>query len=69
MPVIKPDHEKQPGCQKQYVKITPSQLPLSCPRPEEQVWNMHPRVFLPIKPGEKVTCPYCSTQYMLVDDN
>lgn len=48
-------------------KISSSDLPLSCPRPKDQLWNMHPRVFLPIeKTGEEV-CPYCGARYVLED--
>ena len=51
------------------IKITEADLPLSCPRPQDSLWNAHPRVFLPIeyKAGEKseITCPYCSACYVL----
>ncbi len=45
-------------------------LPLSCPRPEDEVWNMHPRVYLPIdeEPNGELTCPYCGTRYRLQRD-
>ena len=49
------------------IKISRSDLPLSCPRPQDAVWNMHPRVYLPIdKTGEEV-CPYCGARYILED--
>lgn len=49
------------------VKISRKELPLACPLPEDEVWNMHPRVYLPIdKSGEEV-CPYCGTRYVLED--
>ena len=45
-----------------------SELPVICPGKEAE-WNLHPRVFLPIKPGEAaVSCPYCGTRYVIVDD-
>ncbi len=44
-----------------------SELPLSCPRPGEEVWNMHPRVFLPIEKTGEAVCPYCGARYKLVD--
>jgi uncharacterized Zn-finger protein len=49
------------------VKIQPSDLPLSCPRPGEELWNMHPRVYLPIEdaPDGQVICPYCGAVYVL----
>lgn len=42
-------------------------LPLSCPTPEQRLWNAHPRVFLPIEESGEATCPYCGTHYRLVD--
>lgn len=42
-------------------------LPLSCPTPEQKLWNSHPRVYLPIEQTGKATCPYCSARYRLVD--
>ncbi len=47
------------------VKVSRKDLPLSCPRPDQEAWNMHPKVFLPIaKTGEEV-CPYCGARYVL----
>jgi uncharacterized Zn-finger protein len=42
-------------------------LPLSCPLPEDEVWNMHPRVYLPIEDSTdgEATCPYCGARYRL----
>lgn len=49
------------------IKVNREQLPLSCPQPEDEVWNMHPRVFLSVgKTGEAI-CPYCGTKYVLQD--
>lgn len=42
-------------------------LPLSCPTPEQKLWNAHPRVYLPIEESGEATCPYCSTHYRLVE--
>ena len=42
-------------------------LPLSCPTPEQKLWNSHPRVYLPIEDSGTATCPYCSARYRLVD--
>lgn len=49
------------------VKISRDHLPLSCPLPEEEVWNKHPRVFLPIEANGEAVCPYCGTRYLLED--
>jgi uncharacterized Zn-finger protein len=42
-------------------------LPLSCPTPEQKLWNSHPRVYLPIEQTGAAICPYCSARYRLVD--
>ena len=49
------------------VKVSREQLPLSCPLPEEDVWNLHPRVYLPFAKSGEAVCPYCSTHYILTD--
>jgi len=48
-------------------EVRRADLPLSCPTPEQRLWNAHPRVFLPIEKTGEATCPYCSTHYRLVD--
>ena len=47
--------------------VTHADLPLSCPMPDMTLWNSHPRVYLPIEESGSATCPYCSSQYRLVD--
>jgi uncharacterized Zn-finger protein len=47
--------------------VTRADLPLSCPMPDMQLWNAHPRVFLPIDKTGEATCPYCSAHYILAD--
>ena len=42
-------------------------LPLSCPSPDQKLWDSHPRVYLPIEETGEASCPYCSAQYTLVD--
>ncbi|MCB1790161.1 MAG: zinc-finger domain-containing protein [Gammaproteobacteria bacterium] len=49
------------------IKVSRADLPLSCPRPQDEVWNMHPRVYLPIEKAGEATCPYCGAHYVLVD--
>jgi len=49
------------------IKVQPEDLPLSCPRPQDEVWNMHPRVYLPIEKTGEAVCPYCGVRYRLVD--
>ncbi len=54
----------EPNAQNHYT-VTAAALPLSCPMPGMKLWNSHPRVYLPIEPGETVRCPYCSATYEL----
>jgi uncharacterized Zn-finger protein len=49
--------------------ITRNDLPLSCPLPSASQWNAHPRVFLTLDEEGKATCPYCSTVYILQQDD
>ncbi len=49
------------------IVVNKTDLPLSCPRPEDEVWNMHPRVYLPIEKTGEVACPYCGARYKLAD--
>ena len=49
--------------------ITKMDLPLSCPLPSASQWNAHPRVFLTLDEENKATCPYCSTVYILQQDD
>jgi uncharacterized Zn-finger protein len=52
---------------KNFITISEKDLPLRCPMPDMLSWNSHPRVFLEIEktPDGKITCPYCSTHYVL----
>lgn len=47
------------------IQVSREDLPLSCPRPADEVWNMHPRVYLPIEKTGEATCPYCGAVYVL----
>ena len=49
------------------VAVTAHDLPLACPRRQDTLWSMHPRVFLPIEKTGQATCPYCGAQYVLED--
>jgi uncharacterized Zn-finger protein len=49
------------------IKVSKADLPLSCPRPGDEVWNMHPRVYLPIEKTGEAVCPYCGAKYVLED--
>lgn len=54
----------QPNAQNQY-DVTAEDLPLSCPMPQMQLWNSHPRVYLPIEQSGWAKCPYCGAEYTL----
>lgn len=47
--------------------ITSADLPLSCPQPSTELWNMHPRVYLPIEKTGRATCPYCGAKFKLIE--
>jgi uncharacterized Zn-finger protein len=47
--------------------VTSKDLPLSCPLPEMELWNSHPRVYLPIEDTGEAKCPYCGAKYVLSD--
>lgn len=50
-----------------HYEVRRAQLPLSCPMPEQKLWNSHPRVYLPIEETGEARCPYCGARYTLVD--
>lgn len=60
-------HPAQPASTEKVCQITHNDLPLSCPMPDMILWNAHPRVYLSIEKTGKAKCPYCGTQYILVD--
>jgi uncharacterized Zn-finger protein len=61
------DPETAQACTKRHEQITAADLPLSCPPRDQMVWNVHPRVYLPIETQGEVLCPYCGTRYRLKD--
>ena len=56
--------EVTPNAQVLY-KVTPKDLPLSCPMPGMSVWNSHPKVYLPIEETGRAKCPYCGAEFSL----
>jgi uncharacterized Zn-finger protein len=59
---------KKPACSHKKQTIRSRDLPLSCPPDTAELWNAHPKVYLPIeKTGEEI-CPYCGTRYLLKHD-
>jgi uncharacterized Zn-finger protein len=49
------------------IEVSSGDLPLCCPPESAPLWRLHPRVFLPIEALGDVICPYCSTRYILKD--
>ena len=58
--------QKVMACQNKIIEVSTQDLPLSCPTPEMQLWNGHPRVFLPIEETGKEKCPYCGTEFVFI---
>ena len=56
---------RKEACAKKRVTIALTDLPLSCPMPNERLWDAHPRVYLPIEKSHHEICPYCETEYVL----
>ncbi|MCX7120944.1 MAG: zinc-finger domain-containing protein [Gammaproteobacteria bacterium] len=54
------------ACTRKHKTVTRRDLPLSCPMPDERLWDGHPRVYLDIEKMGHVTCPYCETEYQLI---
>ncbi|MFZ4076395.1 MAG: zinc-finger domain-containing protein [Legionellaceae bacterium] len=65
MPKLK---ESLAACTQKDVLVRRSELPLSCPRDDQALWNAHPKVYLPIEVTGVEACPYCGTSYILQDD-
>jgi uncharacterized Zn-finger protein len=48
---------------KRYIEVTAKDLPLTCPMPDMNLWNAHPKVVIPLNNGGEARCPYCGTLY------
>jgi uncharacterized Zn-finger protein len=66
-PALDTSQVQPPPRAAQMRSVSRKHLPLCCPLPEDEVWNMHPRVYLPIEdePSGEATCPYCGAKYKL----
>ncbi len=49
------------------IEVTRDVLPIHCPMPGSSLWNSHPQVFIPVEETGKAKCPYCGTEYILID--
>lgn len=54
-----------PANTKHTYHVTQKDLPLCCPMPDMELWNSHPRVFLPIEDTGRAKCPYCGAEFIL----
>jgi len=59
--------QRMPSCEDKVYQVGWEDLPLSCPTPEMEVWNAHPRVYLPIHRSGEAMCEYCGARYVLSD--
>jgi uncharacterized Zn-finger protein len=50
-------------------EVTKKDLPLHCPMEGTELWNSHPRVFLPIEDTGHAKCPYCGADYILINED
>lgn len=48
-------------------QVTAADLPLYCPPVGAALWELHPRVYLPIEHTGAAYCPYCGAKYVLND--
>jgi uncharacterized Zn-finger protein len=55
------------SAQKNYV-VHSHDLPLSCPTDNMELWNSHPKVYLPIEKTGVEVCPYCGSRFILQND-
>ena len=59
---------KKQACSNKKQTVHQRDLPLSCPTDTSELWNAHPKVYLPIDKTGEETCPYCGTLYVLKND-
>ena len=59
------DSNLVPACKESVIIVKAQDLPLSCPTAAMELWNAHPKVYLPIAETKKEVCPYCGTQFIL----
>lgn len=55
------------SAQKNYV-VHRHELPLSCPTDAMELWNAHPKVYLPIEKTGVEVCPYCGSRFVLQNE-
>ena len=48
-------------------EVRRAECPVSCPPAGVPLWSSHRRVFLPLAESGKARCPYCGTEFVLID--
>ena len=61
-------NQAPPDAQASY-QVSQADLPLYCPVRGSSLWNLHPRVFLPIEETGFAKCPYCGAEFTLQHDS
>jgi len=49
------------------IEVTRDVLPVHCPMTGSSLWNSHPQVYIPVEETGSARCPYCGTEYILID--
>lgn len=62
------EQSPKPACAEQSYIVQLDDLPLSCPTDEMELWNAHPKVYLPIEETGDEVCPYCGARFILKRD-
>lgn len=65
---MKKKSKKTEACSEQNYIVYQGDLPLSCPTDTMELWNAHPKVYLPIEKTGVEVCPYCGTRFVLQND-
>ncbi len=60
--------KKKTACTEKSYVVHRRDLPLSCPTVAMELWNAHPKVYLPIERTGTEVCPYCGSRFILNDD-
>jgi len=59
----------KPSKQPAAIEVTKDDLPVHCPLSDADLWNSHPRVYIPLEDTDEAACSYCGTVYRLVSDH
>lgn len=51
------------------IKVTRSEMPVSCPPKGTESLDLHPRVYIKMGKNERSKCPYCGNQFEWAEEN